>query len=164
MPEEELRLQNSSDLMYGNQDYDEAFPFDVKLRFKYLVYHVSMGYTEDGQPFPKLSTRRFTFITPTNWDTRYVPKDGMSFFEKQGKTYTILHDPIKQAELEGVKIKGYHMDKTGMSLQEKLRKAKPAIYVAKELQGVDENTVTYATDDFETPKKAGRPRKEVTND
>lgn len=163
MTEEELRLQNSAQLMYGNQDHDQVFPFDVRLRFKYLVYHESIGFTEDGQPFSKLSTRRFTFITPSNWDNKYMPKNGMSFFEKQQKTFTILHDPLKQAELEGVKIKGYHADRTGLSFAEKLRGAKPAAYVAREQVSVDENTVTFdAPQEYvtEQPKKMGRPRKE----
>ncbi len=169
MKEEELRLQNSSELMYGNQDYDQIFPFDVRMRFKYLVYHESIGYTEDGQPFSKKSTRRFTFIDPTSWDNKYMPKNGKSFFEKQQKTYTILHDPLKQAELENHKIKGYHADKTGLSLQEKLRGAKPASHVARAVKPtVDESVVSYVTEEqevteTETVKKAGRPRKEVTN-
>lgn len=166
--EEELRLQNSSELMYGNNDHDQIFPFDVRMRFKYVVYHEAIGYTDDGQPYSKRSTRRFTFIDPTVWDTRYVPKDGMSFFEKQEKTYVILHDPIKQAELENHKIKGYHADKTGLSLQEKLRGAKPAAFVArKSAPAVDEGSVTFEVEqestETEVVKKAGRPRKEVTN-
>lgn len=168
MKEEELRLQNSSELMYGNNDHDRIFPFDVRMRFKYLVYHESIGFTEDGQPFSKKSTRRFTFIDPTTWDNKYLPKNGKSFFEKQQKTYTILHDPLKQAELENHKIKGYHADKTGLSLAEKLRGAKPAEFVARTVSPkVDENTVTFETEqestDTEVVKKAGRPRKEVTN-
>lgn len=171
MTEEELRLQNSSELMYGNLDHNQIFPFDVRMRFKYLVYHESIGYTEDGQQFSKKSTRRFTFISPSDWDNKYMPKGRKSFFEKQQKVYTILHDPIKQAELEGVKIKGYHIDKTGLSLKDKLRNAKPAAYLAKK----EDNITTSSSEVFEYPqpqtftgdevvKKAGRPRKEVTND
>ena len=169
MKEEELRLQNSSELMYGNNDHDQVFPFDKRMRFKYLVYHEAIGYTEDGQPFPKLSTRRFTFISPTDWDNKYFPKGKKSFFEKQQKVYTILHDPLKQAELEGHKIKGYHADRTGLSLQEKLRGAKPASYIAREVIApkVDEGAITFEAEQESTDtgvvKKAGRPRKEVTN-
>lgn len=184
MTEEELRLQNSSELMYGNQDYDQVFPFDVRMRFKYLVYHESIGFTDDGQQYSKRSTRRFTFISPSDWDNKYMPKGKKSFFEKQQKVYTILHDPIKQAELEGVKIKGYHIDKTGLSLKDKLKNAKPAAYIGRSGQSqvvtTTENTAnTYiipeqvptassfsASIPEEVPqtKRAGRPRKEVTND
>lgn len=166
--EEELRLQNSSELMYGNNDHDQLFPFDKRMRFKYLVYHEAIGFTEDGQQFSKKSTRRFTFISASDWDNKYSPKGQMSFFEKQQKVYTILHDPLKQAELEGVKIKGYHADRTGLSLAEKLRGAKPAAYVAREVTSskVDEGSVTFDAqieDDglvVGTPRKAGRPKKE----
>lgn len=184
MTEEELRLQNSSELMYGNNDFNQIFPFDVRMRFKYLVYHESIGFTEDGQQYSKRSTRRFTFISPSDWDNKYMPKGRKSFFEKQQKVYTILHDPIKQAELEGVKIKGYHIDKTGLSLKEKLKNAKPAAYVGKSVQAtsslgtvtpyippieevVTESsavTSTFPESDPQPIKKAGRPRKGVDND
>lgn len=189
MTEEELRLQNSSELMYGNNDFNQIFPFDVRMRFKYLVYHESIGLTEDEQQYSKRSTRRFTFISPSDWDSKYMPKGKKSFFEKQQKVYTILHDPIKQAESEGVKIKGYHIDKTGLSLKEKLKNAKPAAYVGKSTQApnslgtitttpyiplVEEkeivsssSAVTSTFTETEQPqpiKRAGRPRKGVDND
>jgi hypothetical protein len=124
--EEELRLKNSSQLMYGNQDHDKVFPFDPRMRFKYLVYHEALGRTEDGQIFPKKTTRRFSFFDPTQWDEKIARQGKKTWFEAQGKTFTILHDPLKQAKLEGVRIKGYHADKTGLSLSEKLARAKNA--------------------------------------
>ena len=163
--EEELRLQNSEDLMYGNKDSGEIFPFDVRMRFKYLVYHEALGTTEDGQVFSKKSTRRYSFFSPTQWDTNYVPKNKKSWFEIHEKNYVILHDPIQQAKLEGVKIKGYHIDNTGQSLKDKLRKAKPAnqVGVKKEENIVDENEQFEAIDRLEevVVKKGGRPRKEI---
>ena len=86
--------------MYGNKDSDEIFPFDVRMRYKYLVYHEALGQTEDGQVFSKKSTRRYSFFSPTQWDTNLAPKGKKSWFELQGKSYTILHDPIEQAKLE----------------------------------------------------------------
>lgn len=162
--EEELRLQNSPNLIYGNKDTDRVFPFDERMRFKYVVYHEALGVTEDGQVFSKVSTRQFTFISPKMWDNWYMPKTGRSFFENQGKSYTILHDPLEQAKLEGVKIKGYHIDKTGQSLKDKLRNAKSATQVVKK-----EESIVYENEQFEeidrleevVVKKGGRPRKEI---
>lgn len=170
--EEELRLKNSVQLMYGNKDADQVFPFDERMRFKYVVYHEALGRTEDGQIYSKVSTRQFTFITPKMWDSHYTPANKMSFFEKQGKSYTILHDPLEQARLEGVKIKGYHIDKTGQSLKDKLRGAKRADQVG--LAKVEEVVYEFANSDdttFDTidrfdeavVKKSGRPRKETVD-
>lgn len=182
LSEEELRLQNSSELMYGNEDYNQIFPFDVRMRFKYLVYHEAIGITEDGQEYSKVSTRRFSFINPSDWDNKYFPKGKKSFFEKQQKRFIILHDPIKQANFEGVKIKGYHIDKTGLSLKDKLKNAKPASHIGRALTPMSPVVVTTSSSVVETLpetetktvvgtfvqqatiKRAGRPRKEVTND
>ena len=167
--EEELRLQNSVQLMYGNKDTDQVFPFDERMRFKYVVYHETLGLTDDGQVYSKVSTRQFTFITPKMWDTLYMPPNKKSFFEKQGKSYTILHDPLQQAKLEGHKIKGYHIDKTGQSLKDKLRGAKTASQVGvvkKEELIVDELDEQFdVIDRLEevVVKKGGRPRKETVD-
>lgn len=187
--EEELRLQNSVQLMYGNKDTDQVFPFDERMRYKYVVYHETLGRTDDGQVYSKISTRQFTFITPKMWDTLYMPPNKKSFFEKQGKSYTILHDPILQASSEGIKIKGYHIDKTGQSLKDKLRGAKPASqfsakkevvnallsdppqYVTQsgetfEQINVSDDAIQYDTIDRlgeVVVKKGGRPRKEIVD-
>lgn len=167
--EEELRLKNSEELMYGNKDSGEIFPFDVRMRFKYLVYHEALGQTEDGQVFSKKSTRRYSFFSPTQWETNYVPKGKKSWFETHEKNYVILHDPLEQAKLEGVKIKGYHTDNTGLSLKDKLRKAKPANQVGvvkKEESIVDELDEQFdVIDRLEeiVVKKGGRPRKETVD-
>ena len=121
--DEEIRLQNSSKIMYGNKDRNKDFPFDVRMRFHYVVYHEALGSTEDGQIFSKVSTRRYSFFTPETWDAKIAPRGQKSWFELQGKNVTILHDPLEQASLEGVKIKGYYQAKTGLSLAEKLAQA-----------------------------------------
>ena len=180
--EEELRLRNSEELMYGNRDSDEIFPFDVRMRFKYLVYHEALGTTEDGQVFSKKSTRRYSFFSPTQWDTSLAPKGQKSWFELQGKSYTILHDPLEQARLEGHKIKGYHIDNTGQSLKDKLRKAKRAsdvgvankpVIIEEVKQPVEEDLISVSGDviqydtidrlDEVVVKKGGRPRKETVD-
>lgn len=145
--EEEMRLKNSADLMYGNKDTDKVFPFDKAMRFHWVVFHEVLGVTEDGQTYSKVSTRRYSFFSPAQWDEVFMPKGQKSWFELNKKSVTILHNPLEQAKFEGVSIKGYHADKTGMSLHEKLQLAKAANEVA-------------ATEQAEAPKKAGRPKKE----
>jgi hypothetical protein len=121
--DEEIRLQNASKVMYGNKDKNKDFPFDVRMRFHYVIYHEALGRTEDGQVFSKVSTRRYSFFTPETWDTKMFPRGQKSWFELQGKNFVILHDPIEQAKKEGVKIKGYYQTKTGLTLAEKLAQA-----------------------------------------
>jgi hypothetical protein len=121
--DEEIRLQNASKVMYGNKDKNKDFPFDVRMRFHYVIYHEALGRTEDGQVFSKVSTRRYSFFTPETWGTKMFPRGQKSWFELQGKNFVILHDPIEQAKKEGVKIKGYYQTKTGLTLAEKLAQA-----------------------------------------
>lgn len=163
--EEELRLKNSDELMFGNKDSGEIFPFDVRMRFKYLVYHEALGTTEDGQVFSKKSTRRYSFFSPTQWDNSYVPAGKRSWFEIHEKNYVILHDPIEQARIEGVKIKGYHTDITGKSLKDKLRNVKRAsqVGVTKEVVEEDVNYDVIDRLDEVVVKKGGRPRKEIVD-
>jgi len=160
--EEDLRLKNSSELIYGNQDIDKVFPFDPKMRFKYLVYHETLGVTEDNQPFSKRSTRRFSFFSPTQWDEKIARKGKKTWFESQGKSFTILHDPLKQAKLEGVKIKGYNVDRSGLSLSEKLARAKNASDIVSQ-EDVDYSDATTFTTGDEAELKVDRRRKENKN-
>jgi len=129
--DEEIRLQNSKELMYGNMDTEKDFPFDVSARFKWVIYHESVGYTEDGQAFSKKATRRYSFFTPQQWEETYNKQGQKSWFELQNKQVTILHDPIKQAEIEGKDIFDNIQSRTGMSLAEKLRRAKTADQLGK---------------------------------
>lgn len=124
--DEEKRLVNAKQLMYGNLDKDKDFPFDVRMRDHYVVYHESIGRTEDGQIFSKKATRRYSFFTPQQWEEKYNNPNGKDWFTLNGKTATVLHDPIKQAMEEGREIKGYYSLKTGKSLQEKLAEAMTA--------------------------------------
>ena len=121
--DEEIRLQNATQVMYGNKDGDKDFPFDVNMRFKWVIYHEAVGQTEDGQLFSKKATRRYSFFSPEQWDSVFMIKGQKSWFERNGKSFTILHDPLEQAKKENKKIEGYYTSKTGKSLAEKLAKA-----------------------------------------
>jgi len=121
--DEEIRLQNAEKVMYGNKDSAKDFPFDVNMRFKWVVYHEAIGSTEDGQLFSKKATRRYSFFSPEQWDSVFMKQGQKSWFELQGKTVTILHDPIEQAKKENKKIEGYYTSKTGVSLSQKLAQA-----------------------------------------
>ena len=151
--EEELRLQNAQELMYGNQDSDNLLAFDTRARFKYLVYHEALASTEDGQVYSLKATRRFSFFSPVQWETLLKER----YFERHKKVYKILHDPIKQAKLEGTSIKGYYEHKTGASVREKLRNVKSATDFAKvETDGGTPN-------ESQETKEVKKSRKEVTN-
>jgi hypothetical protein len=146
--EEELRLQNAEELMYGNQDGENLLAFDVKARFKYLVYHESLAKTEDGQIYSLSATRRYSFFTPLQWDTLLKEK----YFARHKKVYKVLHDPLVQAKMEGVTLKGYYEHKTGASVKDKLKNVKSATDFAK-----NESIQTEETE------KVRRTRKEVAN-
>jgi hypothetical protein len=146
--EEEIRLQNAEELMYGNQDGENLLPFDVRARFKYLVYHEALAKTEDGQVYSLKATRRYSFFTPLQWDTLMKER----YFERHKKVYKILHDPIAQAKMEGVRLKGYYEHKTGASVKDKLKNVKSALDFAKN-EGVQ----------TEETEKVKRGRKEVVN-
>lgn len=118
--DEEIRLQNASQVMYGNKDTNKDFPFDVNMRFKWVIYHEAVGQTEDGQLFSKASTRRYSFFSPEQWDSKFMIKGEKSWFERNGKSFTILHDPLEQAKKENKKIEGYYASKTGSTLAQKL--------------------------------------------
>ena len=153
--DEEIRLQNAKKLMYGNKDKNKDFPFDVRMRFHYVVYHEALGRTEDGQVFSKVSTRRYSFFSPDNWDNKIVPRGKKSWFELQGKNFVILHDPIEQAKLEGTTIKGYYQAKTGLSLSEKLAQAVSsdsfvtADHPVKPIESHTQEHIEARLDDFE---------------
>lgn len=152
---EEKRLENAEEVMYGNKDTKQLFPFDIRMRYKYVVYHESLQVTEDGQVLPKLTTRRFSFFSPAQW-TLLMKKSasGKNWFEQQKKAYTILHDPIEQARMEGKTIQGYTEAKTGLSLADKLKNAKKA----NEVAGLKEEDIIDAS-----KKRAASRRKEVKN-
>ena len=145
--DEEIRLANSAKLMYGNSDTEKLFPFDVRARFRYVIYHEVIGRTEDGQPFSKVSTRRYSFFHPNKWDEMMRS----NWFGRNKRVFKVLHDPIKQAELENVSIEGYYTAKTGLSLSQKLASVVSAEEVA------NDTTV-------EKPKRARKTAKEVSND
>lgn len=121
--DEEIRLQNASKVMYGNKDTEKDFPFDVNMRFKWVVYHEAVGQTEDGQLFSKKATRRYSFFSPEQWDSVFMVQGQKSWFERNGKAFKILHDPLEQARKENKKIEGYYTSKTGNSLAQKLAQA-----------------------------------------
>lgn len=149
---EEIRLQTATDLMYGNRDKAETFPFDVKNRFEYLIYSEKLRIAEDGvTPYVSASSRRYQFFSPQAFNELISPKDSnrRNYFERKGLKWTVLHDPYIQAEKEGVVLKGEPAKITGMTLAEKLAKAKRADEV------VQEEVASEPT----TAKKGGRPKK-----
>jgi hypothetical protein len=147
--DEEIRLQNAEELMYGNQDNDNLLAFDAKARFKYLVYHESLDQTPDGQIYSLKATRRYSFFTPLQWDTLLRDK----YFERHKKIYKVLHDPLQQAKMEGVTLKGYYEHKTGASVKDKLKNVKKATDFVKANETIQ----------AEETEKVRRNRKEVVN-
>ena len=151
--DEEIRLQNANQVMYGNKDTEKDFPFDTAMRFKWVVYHEAVGRTEDGQLFSKRATRRYSFFSPEQWDNVFMKKGEKSWFERNKKQFKILHDPIEQAKKENHTIKGYYTSKTGKSLAEKLANVVDAdSFVNKVEQEVETEVETQA------PKRAATRR------
>lgn len=154
---EELRLAFAEEVMYGNKDTNQLYPFDVRARFKWLIYHEEPMRVEDGQVISKLTSRRYSFFSPKQWDVLMNEK----WFERNNRVYTILHDPIEQAKIEKTELKGYYTPQATGSLQDKLRKAKSATAFAK----VEEQVVDQVETEEETklPKRPAM-RKGVSND
>lgn len=158
--DEEIRLQNAKQLMYGNKDVNKDFPFDVRMKDNWVVYHEALGRTEDGQIFSKRATRRYSFISPEQWDTVYMPQGKKDWFSLQGKQVTILHDPLEMARKEGREIKGYYQAKTGMSLAEKLAQAVTADeVVAQSAQDKVENSFEEIQEAIQTNTLEDAPKK-----
>lgn len=158
---EEARLAFAEEVMYGNKDANQLYPFDVRARFKWLIYHEEPTRTEDGQVISKLTSRRYSFFSPKQWDVLAEEK----WFERNKRVYTILHDPIEQARIEGVELKGYYTPQASGSLQDKLRKAKTAKDFVKVEAKIEEVT-TFEQETEEDVKLPKRPamRKGVSND
>lgn len=127
--EEDIRTQYADSLMYGNKDTKKEFAFDSKARFSYVVKSEKLGKTEDGQIYSKKTTQRLSFFTPDVWENLVnEPRDSSrkNYFERKKLRYTILHDPFLQAKIEGKDLKVGNAKKTGLSLEERLAKAKSA--------------------------------------
>jgi hypothetical protein len=173
---EEIRLQNANDLMYGNKDMSKTFPFDVKSRFKYLIYAEKIRVAEDGvTTYSSASSKRYQFFTPEAFNKLIIGEDSSrkNYYERKGLKWTILHDPFLQAQKEGITLKGAIAKKTGLTLAEKLAKAKSADEVVAKPKV--ENVALIEEEEFlpivggvtepemekVEVKKAGRPRKEA---
>jgi hypothetical protein len=152
--DEEIRLQNASKVMYGNKDTDKDFPFDVRMRFKWVIYHEAIGRTEDGQTFSKKATRRYSFFSPEQWDSVFLKSGEKTWFERNGKVFKILHDPIEQAKKEGRTIEGYYSAKTGKSLAEKLASAVDADDFVEVAQATDATELQVKDEPKVAPKRA----------
>jgi hypothetical protein len=128
--EEDIRTMFAEEgLMYGNKDSEKTFPFDVRARFQYVVYSEKLGTTEDGTVFAKKTSKRYSFFTPEVWEGLVnEPRDSTrkNYFERKQLRYTILHDPYLQARIEGKELNSKAAKKTGLSLEERLAKAKSA--------------------------------------
>jgi hypothetical protein len=163
--EEDIRTMYAEEgLMYGNLDKSKKFPFDVRARFKYVVFSEKLGRTEDGQVFSKKTSQRFSFFTPEVWEELVnEPRDSTrkNYFERKGLKFTILHDPFIQAKLEGKNLKTGNAKRTGLSLEERLAKVKSAedfgqhIEVSKTDQIEAEEIEVIGEESQE--KKKGRP-------
>jgi hypothetical protein len=174
---EEIRLQNANDLMYGNKDMGKTFPFDVKSRFKYLIFAEKIRVAEDGvTTYSSASSKRYQFFTPEAYKKLIVGEDSSrkNYYERKGLKWTILHDPFLQAQKEGVTLKGAIAKKTGLTLAEKLAKAKSAdevgtkkVLTPKVEEPIFEQEELLTTFQEQEQveqvevKKAGRPRKEA---
>jgi hypothetical protein len=132
---EEIRLQTAQEVMYGNLDKEEKFPFDPKMRFHYVIFSEKLQRTEDGQVYSAKTSQRYTMVEPRVYQELFEGNTGnrRNYFERKGLKATILHDPYIQAELEGVKIFSKATEFTGKTLAEKLAKAKKSTdFVKKE--------------------------------
>jgi hypothetical protein len=176
---EEIRLQTAQEVMYGNLDKEEKFPFDPKMRFHYVIYSEKLQRTEDGQVFSAKTSQRYTMVEPRVYQELFEGNTGnrRNYFERKGLKATILHDPYIQAELEGVKIFSKATEFTGKTLADKLAKAKKSTDFVKkeetklpdappieETKLVDEGVTEGVTEGVK-PKKPlfGRKEKEVAN-
>jgi hypothetical protein len=177
---EEIRLQTAQEVMYGNLDKEEKFPFDPKMRFHYVIYSEKLQRTEDGQVFSAKTSQRYTMVEPRVYQELFEGNTGnrRNYFERKGLKATILHDPYIQAELEGVKIFSKATEFTGKTLADKLAKAKKSTdFVKKETkwEGISESEQLEASIEIkeedkiklvdDKPKKPlfGRKEKEVEN-
>jgi len=127
--EEDIRTQYADSLMYGNKDTNKEFAFDSRVRFSYVVKSEKLGKTEDGQVYSKKTSQRISFFTPEVWENLVTePRDSSrkNYFERKQLRYTILHDPYLQARIEGKELNSKAAKKTGLSLEERLAKAKSA--------------------------------------
>lgn len=166
--EEDVRTQYADSLMYGNKDKNKEFAFDSRVRFEYVVKSEKMGTTEDGQLYSKKTSQRISFFTPEVWENLInEPRDSSrkNYFERKKLRYTILHDPYLQATIEGKELNSGAAKKTGLTLQERLAKAKSAedfgekVEIAKsDLIEADEvDIVEEETDQEKTTRRRGRP-------
>jgi hypothetical protein len=171
---EELRLQNATDLMYGNRDKNRLFPFETSARFQYLIYSEKIRVAEDGvTTYSSESSKRYQFFSPEAYDDLIVGQGRRNYFERKGLKYTILHDPFVQAEQEGIVLKGKITKTTGMTLAEKLAKAKTADEFTKPQNIILDDPIEFPQEETETieepteetaplPKRSAK-RKEVVS-
>jgi hypothetical protein len=151
---EELRLQNATDLMYGNRDRNRIFPFETSARFQYLIYSEKLRVAEDGvTTYSSESSKRYQFFTPEAYDDLIVGQGRRNYFERKGLKYTILHDPFLQAEKEGLILKNKNAKVTGMSLAEKLSKVKDADDFTKPKNIILDDPIEFPQEETETIDK-----------
>jgi hypothetical protein len=147
---EEIRLQTAQEVMYGNLDKEEKFPFDPKMRFHYVIFSEKLQRTEDGQVYSAKTSQRYTMVEPRVYQELFEGNTGnrRNYFERKGLKATILHDPYIQAELEGVKIFSKATEYTGKTLAEKLSKAKKSTdFVKKETEQKVESSIEIKQED-----------------
>jgi hypothetical protein len=118
------RLASAKEVMYGNKDTEQKFPFDVEGRKKYyIIYHEKVIYDENSGSYISLQkTRKFSTISIRDWENTF---DSGKWFERRKKKVTILHDPILQAEMEGEAV-GDGRIKNATELRTLVGKAKSA--------------------------------------
>lgn len=99
---EQIRLQTAEEVMYGNQDTEKVFPIDTKVRLTHYAIFVEAKayYPELGEMVSLKTTRRFLQPAIEQWENTF--REGKYFERFNGLVVTILHDPIKQQEIEGV--------------------------------------------------------------
>lgn len=99
---EQIRLAAAKEVMYGNQDTDKIFPIDVDVRLThYAIFLERQKYSDEAGHMISLKTTR-QFIQPQieHWENTF--RSGKYFERYKGLKVTILHDPLKQQELEGL--------------------------------------------------------------
>ena len=123
------RLANVKEVMYGNRDTEQRYPFNADGRKDYyVIFHEKVYFDENtGQYQSLIKTRKFATISIRDWENLF---DSGKYFEKRGKKVTILHDPIYQAELEGEAVADGKL-KNVADLRNLVGKAKSASDYAK---------------------------------
>jgi len=120
-----IRLANAQEVMYGNKDKGKVFPIDSSKRLThYTIYVERRKYNDEiGEIISLKTTRRYIQPSIKTYEEMY--NNGKFWERYKGLVVTILHDPLEQANLEGVSVQSGKI-KDNSKLRELIGKAKTA--------------------------------------